>query len=125
MEDETLQKEDTILSLIDHMNGIIQQLMTSSENLHLDTLRSTLQKLAIPTRHSSFSAWPVFRASIQDIMLQHRSLRTDWNFTYEQSKQLESYLWGTQFLLECLNLAYVSDRERIEARLLLPPGVGS
>lgn len=124
--DTTLDNRSVIPSLIDHVNGVIQQLIRLSENLNLHDLRSVLEKLTVPTRNSSPSEWQVFHTGIRDIMVEHRNLRTDWNFTYEQNRLLNRYLKGTQFLLECLDLAYVSDRERIEARLLLPPpGVGA
>lgn len=40
----------------------------------------------------------------------------------EELKRLSTYLSTNQLLLECLDLAYVSNRQAIEASLLLPPG---
>ena len=44
-----------------------------------------------------------------------------WEFTETQVELLTKYLEATNLLVECLQVAYVPDRERIENRLLLPP----
>ncbi|MDM8525160.1 NACHT domain-containing protein [Desulfococcaceae bacterium HSG8] len=45
----------------------------------------------------------------------------DYKFTKEEAKKIEQYLYGTKLLIDCLEVAYVSDRNRIEERLLRPP----
>jgi hypothetical protein len=53
-------------------------------------------------------------------MIEHRDIGHDWNFTEEQSQTLNRYLYATHLLVECLDVAYVTDREAIEDRLLRP-----
>ena len=48
------------------------------------------------------------------------TLRRLW-LTEEEAKQLADYLQATHLLVECLELASVTDREGIKERLLLPP----
>ncbi len=55
-------------------------------------------------------------------MIEHRDIGHDWNFTEEQVQCLERYSYGAELLVQCLNLAVVTDRVAIEDRLLLPPG---
>ncbi|EDN67911.1 hypothetical protein BGP_3358 [Beggiatoa sp. PS] len=47
-----------------------------------------------------------------------RDIGHEWHFTKEQTKKLERYFKANLFLLDCLNLAVVSDREGIENSLL-------
>jgi hypothetical protein len=43
------------------------------------------------------------------------------DFSHEQTEKLMIYLQTSKLFVDCLNLAYVSDREAIENKLLLPP----
>lgn len=51
----------------------------------------------------------------------HKSISTQWNLTDEQNGQFRHYLEANILLVDCLKLAYVSDRDGIENNLLLPP----
>jgi hypothetical protein len=55
-------------------------------------------------------------------MIQHRNIGHDWAFTDEQKKQLNEYEDATVLLSECLKVAQVSNRKKIEDSLLMPPG---
>jgi hypothetical protein len=55
-------------------------------------------------------------------MIEHRDIGHDRRFTREQAKRLERYFYTAELLVQCLNLAVVTDRAAIEDRLLLPPG---
>jgi hypothetical protein len=45
----------------------------------------------------------------------------NWELNREQEARFADYLRASTLLLDCLKLAYVSDRAAIENRLLLPP----
>ena len=55
-------------------------------------------------------------------MIEYRDIGHNWSFTLEQIEMLEHYFASTHLLVECLNVAHVTDRAAIEDRLLLPPG---
>ena len=54
-------------------------------------------------------------------MQQHRNIGAATELSYQQWKELDEYLAANQLLLECLNLAAVTNREASENLLLLPP----
>ena len=45
----------------------------------------------------------------------------NWKLTDKQINILSSYLSNTEFLLECLDLAAIEDRQAVLDRLLIPP----
>lgn len=54
-------------------------------------------------------------------MIEQRDIGREWDVDY---RQVANYLEANQLLVDCLQLAVVSDRAGIEAGLLLPPGEG-
>lgn len=66
------------------------------------------------------SAWI---AKLRSVLINHRNIGHDWQFSDDQQKQLRQYYNANKLLVECLNSdCYVSReaREEIEASLLLP-----
>ena len=63
---------------------------------------------------------------LRNVMIEHRDIGHDWEFTKKQKKRLEKYLDANKLLLdclkECLNHGYVNRivREEIESTLFLP-----
>jgi hypothetical protein len=53
--------------------------------------------------------------------LSYTDIEQEWGLTVEQIIQLQLYLEANKLLIDCLRLAYVSDRAEIENSLLLPP----
>jgi predicted NACHT family NTPase len=73
--------------------------------------------------------WPTngqqSREDLRQIMITHRNIGHDWQFTDDQKALLQQYYDANRLLVECLNSdCYVSRsvREEIEATLLLPMG---
>ena len=71
--------------------------------------------------------WEVNGASwknqVRGIMIEHRNIGHDWQFTNFQQEMLEKYYYANQLLVECLNSdCYVSRdvRKYIEDTLILP-----
>jgi hypothetical protein len=86
-------------------------------------LYQALATLAAPGPDDSLEAWQVFAEKLRGIMIAHRNIGHEWEFTREQLMQLTNYFQANRLLVGCLNLAYGSDREGIEESLLLPPAL--
>jgi hypothetical protein len=96
--------------------------ITLAQELGLDTLHRALSALALSPEDASTRDWRAFADCIQRIMIEHRDIGHNWNFIEDQAHCLERYFYAAELLVQCLNLAVVTDRAAIENRLLLPPG---
>ncbi len=95
---------------------------TVTESKKLDAqLHQALAALTVPAETASEADWQRFCQALQDLMQTHRDIGHEWHLSVEQIKRLNTYLQANQLLVECLNLAYVSNRTAIENGLLLPP----
>ena len=86
-------------------------------------LHQALVALQVPSGGASTEIWQAFADELRSIMITHRNIGHEWNFTQKQIKRLIDYFQANRLLVECLNLAYVSDRAAIEDSLLLPPEI--
>jgi hypothetical protein len=61
-------------------------------------------------------------ADMRAVMIEHRNIGYDWQFTKEQTERLRQYNQASQLLVQCLKQGTVSDavRQEIEETLLLP-----
>jgi predicted NACHT family NTPase len=104
-----------------------------SLNKSLDHLQLSLQQLKEQLPNSNcdakiFDQWweangQVWMRQLRAVMVQHRNIGHDWQFSDEQEKLLKQYYDANKFLVECLNSdCYVSRevRQEIEDTLLLP-----
>jgi predicted NACHT family NTPase len=87
-------------------------------------LHTALSALAVPDADASDKTRDAFAAQLQGIMIEHRDIGHDWEFTETQERMLADYFEAAELLVECLDVAYVTDREAIEARLVVAPGEG-
>jgi predicted NACHT family NTPase len=87
-------------------------------------LYTALSALVFPDADAPDETREAFAAQLQAIMIEHRDIGHDWKFTEEQKQILEDYFSAARLLVECLDVAYVTDREAIEARLVVPPREG-
>ncbi|MBN1875912.1 MAG: hypothetical protein JXA33_16940 [Anaerolineae bacterium] len=94
-----------------------------AKKLGLAALATALDALSLPPNEAPAAAWDKFAHDLQAIMIQHRDIGHNWDFTEEQAETLEHYFVAACLLVECLNVANISaaDRAAIEDRLLLPP----
>jgi hypothetical protein len=97
-------------------------------------LQKSLQKLKdrLPDlsseNHNNFERWwkensRDWTEELRAIMIEHRNIGHDWQFSQSQKKLLEQYYDANKLLVDCLNSdCYVSRevRAEIEASLLLP-----
>lgn len=143
-----------------HLNGrlyllgcILGYALYCAEKLGDTTLYTALNAIAaLPYVGASRAMWRDFVSQLQRIMIEHRDIVLDWDFTEKKEKVkereedkkkkerkrqevysdwdfidaqveiLKDYFTAAKLLVECLDVAYVTDREAIENRLLLPPG---
>jgi len=82
-------------------------------------LQAELRNLTLPTKNDKQSTWQYFEVRLRNVMQRHRNIGHEWDFEWELSEKLESYLEANVLLVECLKLAMVSDRKVIEDRVLL------
>jgi len=87
----------------------------------LNELHDTLASLSVPSEDAPKEEWENFADVLSDIMLKYRPIKDYYKFTPEQAKNLEQYLYATKLAVDCLEVAYISNREAIEERLLVPP----
>jgi predicted NACHT family NTPase len=94
---------------------------TLSLALNLPALANALATLNLPITDDPPAVWATFADNLQALMIEHRDIGHDWDFTLEQAQGLGRYFEATHLLVECLDVATVTDREAILDRLLLPP----
>jgi hypothetical protein len=86
-------------------------------------LHQALITLGVPVTDTPPEAWSSFADELRSIMITHRNIGHEWNFAPEQIERLNTYFEANRLLVECLNLACVSNRAAIEDSLLLPPDI--
>ena len=80
-----------------------------------------LRGLALPASDQRQDTWSSFADGLRTVMREERDIGHDWQFSQEQWEKLNAYLAANKFLIDCLDLAYVSDRQAILNGLLAPP----
>lgn len=96
-------------------------LLGHAGSLGEDALVQAFAELQIPEEDAESETWKAFAADLQGLMIEHQDIGHDWALTGEQAQILDRYLYATNLLVDCLDVAYVADREAIEDRLLRPP----
>ena len=84
-------------------------------------LKMELSRLNIPDDSCPQSEWQRLAEQLETLMQNSCQLRTDWSLTKDDLNQLTEYFYVNELLVQCLNLAYVYDREGITAQMFLPP----
>ncbi len=69
-------------------------------------------------------AWQAFADNLWQLLEQERGFLPPQKPTAKELQQVADYLYGSELLVQCLDLAYVEDREAVLARLLRPPKEG-
>ena len=62
-----------------------------------------------------------FTDGLRTVMREERDIGHDWQFNDKQWDKLNAYFTANKLLIDCLDLAYVSDRQAILDGLLAPP----
>ncbi len=86
----------------------------------LTELHKALANVSVPTEDGSKDEWMNFSKIMLNIFETHFNIE-DYKFTKEQAEHVRQYFYATKLLTDCLKIAYVSNKNEIEERLLLPP----
>ncbi|MBN2394577.1 MAG: NACHT domain-containing NTPase [Anaerolineae bacterium] len=92
-----------------------------AKELDLKDLHRTLTAFDPLTENVHNVAGQDFAAQLHTNIVENYDIGYDWDFTEEQARAMEHYFTAANLLVECLDVAYVTDRATIEDRLLLPP----
>jgi hypothetical protein len=92
-----------------------------SRVLGLDDLGWSLAQLQVPPGNAPVREWLELAETLRETLVTFRDIGHDWNLDTERVERIQSYLQANCLLVECLELAHVSDREEILDGLLLPP----
>jgi hypothetical protein len=103
------------------LEGALTFALVRAQELGLDTLYRELSALVPPPEAAYPEEWHAFADRLQTIIIEHRDIGHNWHFTKEQAHRLRRYFYAAELLVQCLNVANVSDRVAIEDSLLLPP----
>jgi hypothetical protein len=98
----------------------IQGVIGMASLLGLIELQTALESLVLPSDTSSPVEWRTFAREMERVMLEYTPWQGKW-LSREQLQGIIEYLEANQFLLACLELAYVSNRQEIKNRMLLLP----
>lgn len=86
----------------------------------LPELYRQVESLIAPTSSSDQAAWKKFASALANLLTDASGI--GYQFHIGQQRKLNEYFAANELLLQCLDLATVSDRAAIKAGLLLPPG---
>jgi len=103
------------------LSRAIHQAKELCQTLHFSALEADLKQLCVPTEHDVPVVWHTFAQHLQQLMLTERHIGNNWKLSLPQIEILESYLYTANLLIECLSLAYLTNRHAVEVSLLLPP----
>ena len=92
-----------------------------AKKMGLTAFYQALRNLQIPRRDAKPATWQIFSEQLRELMVEYRNIGHNLNFTEEQVRILEHYFTAAKLLVACLDVAYVTDREAIEDRLLQAP----
>ena len=116
---QTLDRANA-LDLARILDRELDRALKLSEQLQVFELQQALKVLQKPDFEASTNQWLDLSNAIQSIMIRHCQFQV-WELSGTEVNHLHHYLRASKLLVECLKLAYVSDRAQIENRLLLLP----
>lgn len=84
-------------------------------------LDDALAQLTVPAFGADDAAWSAFDQTVRQIKTTHLDSIVGTALSDEQSERLDRYFYANTLLVECLDLAYVDDRDALKAQVQLPP----
>jgi predicted NACHT family NTPase len=127
----TLTPTDELSRILDgYRSSVLDSSIARASDPDLQQLLQKLkEQLLEPDKDEErFSAWwqansQVWTEQLKAVMIEHRNIGHDWQFSKQQRETLEQYCDANNLLVDCLNSGcYVSRevRQEIEDTLLLP-----
>ncbi len=104
--------------------ALLPELQTFFQKIHQTSLTAdpafaaALEKTPLPAPTSQKQDWEQFEKEFRRILLEHRDMGHEWDLDEAQVERVEKYFQATQLLLDCLEVATVSDRQGILDRIL-------
>ncbi|MBN1873978.1 MAG: NACHT domain-containing protein [Anaerolineae bacterium] len=105
---------------IQDLTMVMAEALVRCQQAGLHALHQQLTALTLPTVESSRRYCQEFTDRLYMLLCTHRDLGRDWNLSPTQAQQVADYFYSAELLIQCLDLAYVTDRMNIEMELLLP-----
>jgi predicted NACHT family NTPase len=129
--DRTLSRAFDLIDGLERAHNLVRNSFTFARALKLqrEELKALLPNTSWENLANFRKWWQIngdrWTEDLRQIMIDHRNIGHDWQFTAAQKALLQQYSDANLLLVECLNSdCYVSRsvREEIEATLLLPMG---
>ena len=92
--------------------------LASISNLTMPGFGSGISSLPFPGQQDGRGVWKRYEKRLQEIIMQYLKIGLPWKLLKDQSEQLTTYFKANLLLLNCLEIAYVSDREFILQKIL-------
>ncbi len=116
--------EITFNDLTSSIRSAIEFSMKTCTLFGFTQLNESLKRLPMLLVEDSLEQWIDFTKQLRSIARNNRLIGEEWKLSREQLDKLRQYNKANLLLINCLKLAYVSDRALIERSLLLPPDRG-
>ncbi|MFX0211221.1 MAG: NACHT domain-containing protein, partial [Candidatus Hodarchaeota archaeon] len=105
--------------LLSRFTQYIKEIVKLSRRIPSSNSHRELKSLSVPTS-SSQETWRIFSDEFRSVIINSYDIGHKWSLTPEQFKQFSHYVGANVLFVECLQLAFVADRESIEETILLP-----
>jgi len=102
------------------LNAIWADVLGCCQRVDAQKLYQVFSTLELPTSESSASDCLAFANHLRMLLHTHCDLAYAWNLTVEQSENLAHYFYSVELFVECLDLAYVTNRTQLAYDLLTP-----
>jgi hypothetical protein len=99
--------------------NLIQGVATLADNAGLFALAQHLRSINIPLPSASWQSWQKYSDTLFAFLRNERDFDCKREFSQEEIIQLNNYFYGNELIVQCLNVAAISDRARILRSLLL------
>ena len=84
-------------------------------------IQQAITLLQLPKSDDSIESWKKLYNELQNILIRNRDIGYEYTFNEQQIIQMNRYFIIFSQMLDCLDLAAVSDREAIKAGMLPRP----
>jgi hypothetical protein len=91
-----------------------------AEDLDLNSLHKELARLEVPAQHAKARDWQTFTGKLQYLMLKHRDIGKNWDFSSKQTENLKRYFNVASLSVQCLNISQVTSPETYKENLFCP-----
>ena len=102
------------------LQPMLREILIYCQKADAQNLYQSLQALQLPSPESPKSAFQTFVAHLRTLLHTQRDLVYDWQLTSAQAQNLANYFYSVLLFVECLDLAYVTNRTRLAHDLLTP-----